>query len=107
MSLHGQALLYGHVTQARPTALLSPSMDFALVAQGAGCASEKVDVVENIKAAVGRLVEGLDKGKPGLLELLVDEQPTHPGTLAMVGNVDNENEVVIPYYDNVPRPKYN
>lgn len=106
MSIHGQELLYGHVTKARPAASLSASMDFAAVAKGAGCTSEKVGDVSGIKDAVARLVEQLDAGKPALLELAVDDQPVHPGTIAMVGNSDNKNEVVIPYYDNVPRPRF-
>lgn len=106
MSTHGQALLYGHLTDARPAASLSPSLDFAAVARATGCAGERVRAVEEIEGAVGRLVGELDGGKPALLELVVDDQPTHPGTVAMVGNTDNENEVVIPYYDNVPRPRY-
>lgn len=104
--MHGQELLYGHLTKARPTATLSASMDFAAVAKGAGCESEKVGAVDQIKDAVARLVKTLGEGKPGLLELLIDEQPTHPGTVAMVGKSDNEKEVVIPYYDNVPRARY-
>lgn len=106
MSMHGQELLYGHLTKARPTAKLSPSMDFTAVAKGAGCEGEKVHNVEHITDAVSRLVQHLEGGKPGLLELLIDDQPTHPGTVAMVGRSNNENEVVIPYYDNVPRARY-
>lgn len=106
MSIHGQELLYGRVTKARPASSLSPSMDFSAVARGAGCPSERVCAVGDIRGAVARLVEQLDRGKPALLELAVDDQPVHPGTVAMVGNTKDENEVVIPYYDNVPRPRY-
>lgn len=106
MSLHGQELMYGHITKARPAAPLSSSMSFAAVAKGAGCMGEKVTAVKDIKDSVVRLLEGLDAGQPGLLELVIDDQPTHPGTVAMVGNTDSENEVVIPYYDNVPRARY-
>lgn len=106
MSIHGQELMYGHLTEARPTASLSPSVDFAAIAKGAGCASEKVSAVNNVKEAVTRLVEQANGGKPGLLELVIDDQPTHPGTVAMVGNSHKKNEVVIPYYDNVPRARY-
>lgn len=108
MSTHGQALLYGHLTDARPAASLSPALDFAGVARAAGCAGERVRAVEDVAPAVRRLVGEVlqDAGRPALLELVVDEQPTHPGTVAMVGNTSDENEVVIPYYDNVPRPRY-
>lgn len=106
MSLHGQELLYGNTTKARPAAPLSSAMDFAAVAKGAGCMGEKVTAVKDIKDATSRLIKGLDAGKPGLLELVIDDQPTHPGTVAMVGNTNNQNEVVIPYYDNVPRTRY-
>lgn len=105
MSMHGQELLYGHLTDARPTATLG-RMDFAAVAKGAACESEKVDDVAHIKDAVSRLLQGIKEKKAGLLELLVDDKPTHPGTVAMVGRSNNENEVVIPYYDNVPRARY-
>lgn len=106
MSMHGQELIYGHLTEARPTTHLSPSMNFAAVAKGAGCESERVASVQHIREAVSRLLQGLDGQKPGLLELLIDDQPTHPATVAMVGKSDNANEVVIPYYDNVPRAKF-
>lgn len=106
MSKHGQHLLYGDVTNARPTASLSPSMDFATVAKGAGCSSARVSAVKDIKEATKTLLDQLSDGKPGLLELVIDDEPTHPGTVAMVGNTNNKKEVVIPYYDNVPRPNY-
>lgn len=103
MSQQGQAVLYGRLTDARPAAILSPSMDFSVMAKGAGCASEKVTDVAEVKAATQRLLDVLNKGKPGLLELVIDDGPAHPATLAMIGNTDDPNEVVIPYYDNVPR----
>lgn len=78
-------------------------MDFSVVAKGAGCASERATDVTDVKAATERLLQVLEKGKPGLLELVIDDCPAHPGTLAMVGNTDDPKEVVIPYYDNVPR----
>lgn len=106
MSMHGQELLYGRVTEARPAAALSPAMDFAAIAQGANCASAKVKAVSEIKAATQRLLGELDEGRPGLLELVIDDKPTHPGTLAMVGNTGDEKEVVIPYYDNVSRATF-
>lgn len=106
MSHSGQEIIYGAVSEARPAAMLSPEMKFSTVAEGLGCLAERVEKAVDIDAAVRRLAESAMAGKPGLLEVITSSHPIHPGTVAMVGNTDDKNVVVVPYYDNVPRPRY-
>lgn len=103
MSNNGQDLIFGDNIPDRPSTVLSPKMSFAEVAKGLSNAAEKVDNLKDLKAAVKRLsvVEG-----PALLEIIASNKPTFPGTIAMVGATDDKNIVVVPYYDNVPRPYY-
>ncbi|KAB8338730.1 hypothetical protein FH972_021675 [Carpinus fangiana] len=103
MSNNGQELIFGRNIAARPVSALSPKMAFAEIARGMANAAERVDSIGDVAAAVKRLsaVDG-----PALLEIVTSNKPTHPGTTAMVGVTDDKNMVVIPYYDNVPRPHY-
>ncbi|KAL1956529.1 hypothetical protein VTO42DRAFT_7092 [Malbranchea cinnamomea] len=103
MSINGQDEVYGDRTTSRPVSQLSPLMDFAGASKALGTEARKVTRIEDIKAAVQSLTE---TGGPGLLELVVSKKPTWPGTLMMVGNTDDPNVIVVPYYDNVPRPIY-
>ena len=106
MSQGGQEIIYGAVSAARPAAMLSKEMNFSTVARGLGCAAERVSAPGDIDAAVKSLAESTLSGKPGLLEVITSAHPVHPGTVAMVGNTEDQNVVVIPYYDDVPRPHY-
>lgn len=103
MSNNGQELIFGDNIPARPSTVLSANMSFTDVAKGLANATEKVDNMNDLKAAVKRLskVEG-----PALLEIIASNKPTFPGTIAMIGTTDDKNVVVVPYYDNVPRPHY-
>ncbi|KAG8162199.1 hypothetical protein KVR01_007964 [Diaporthe batatas] len=107
MSVGGQEIIYGAITKSRPAAILSQEMKFSTVAEGLGSASERVSKPADIDAAVKRLAESALSGKPALLEIITSSHPIHPGTIAMVGNTDDKNVIVVPYYDNVPRPHYN
>ncbi|KAH8798611.1 thiamine pyrophosphate enzyme, N-terminal TPP binding domain-containing protein [Xylogone sp. PMI_703] len=102
MSLSGQELLYGGITDARPVSKLSSKLAFDVVACGFDCAGARVDSVEAVADVVKRLskVDG-----PACLDLIVSEKPIHPVTAMMVGT-PSENMIVVPYYDNVPKPFY-
>lgn len=104
MSRNGQDLVYGGKTPARPVSGLSAAVDYAAVARGLGCAGEKCERLEDVPAKVRALLKG--GVGAACLDLRVSAKPTHPGTEAMVSMVDDERVVVVPYYDNVPRPHY-
>ncbi|KAF2113166.1 acetolactate synthase I/II/III large subunit [Lophiotrema nucula] len=111
MSQAGQEMLYGHITTARPAARLKPSTRYDLVAEGFGSymdlglssstLSEKV--YNGIGAAVDEIVHG---GGPGLIDLRVSDKPYQDMTKAMVGVTKDPDVIVVPYYDNLPRPYY-
>lgn len=107
MSQGGQEIIYGSITKSRPAAILSQEMNFSTVAKGLGCASERVNKPTDIDDTVKKLAQSALSGKPALLEIITSSHPIHPGTIAMVGNTDDKNVIVVPYYDNVPRPHYN
>ncbi|KAI8305528.1 Benzaldehyde lyase [Colletotrichum sp. SAR11_59] len=116
MSLAGQEIIYGDKTPQRPCIAMNPKVKYEVVAQGFGCLSAVVDVhrddssesdgsktLESLKQTVGSLSSS--KG-PGLLNLNVSDVPYQATTKAMVGQSDDPNIIVIPYYDNVPKPYY-
>ena len=103
MSANGQDEVFGDSVKDRPATKLSPEMSFEAVAKGLGNEAATVTTIEDIKPTVEKL---LDTDGPALLELIVSRKPTHPGTVAMVGQTKDKNVVVISYYDNVPRPQY-
>ena len=63
----------------------------------------KVERIDQIRDTVKRLSAA---DGPGLINLIVSDKPTHEGTMAMVSPTDDPNWIVVPYYDNVPRPFY-
>ncbi|KAF2485390.1 acetolactate synthase I/II/III large subunit [Neohortaea acidophila] len=103
MSLNGQELIYQGKSQARPAIRLSKSCKYEVVAQGFNNDGAFVDKFEDIKPTTERMSRS---GKPGLINMIVSPQPTTPATLSMVGMTEDKNVIVVPYYDNVPRPYY-
>ncbi|KAH8680253.1 thiamine pyrophosphate enzyme, N-terminal TPP binding domain-containing protein [Ilyonectria robusta] len=110
MSIAGQDLIYGEEEPARPISSLSPACRFDIVAEGFGCSGIKCNKVDDIPGAVLQLVESmLAKGAAGLVNLIVDMEPVTEGTKAMVGKPapgEGQDVIVVPYYDNIPRPYY-
>jgi thiamine pyrophosphate-dependent acetolactate synthase large subunit-like protein len=103
MSQAGQELIYGQQNPIRQASKLSPKAEYQDVASALSCESAKVEKIEEISSAIKKL---LDTGKPGLLNMIIADSPTHSGTAAMVNPTDGPNWIVVPYYDNVPRPFY-
>ncbi|KAF2726049.1 acetolactate synthase I/II/III large subunit [Polychaeton citri CBS 116435] len=103
MSFNGQEIMYEGKTQARPTVGLGGKAAYEIVAEGFGCAGRKVTAIDEIKEAVEQLVKGK---QPGLLNLIVSPKPAAPVTVAMVGQTEDKDVIVVPYYDNLPRPYY-
>lgn len=103
MSQSGQELIFGEATDARPASKLSAGTRYELVAEGFGCASARADKVEDMDKAIRQLSSS--RG-PGCLNMIISDKPIHAATRAMVGATDDEKVIVVPYYDNLPRPKY-
>ncbi|KAH7014710.1 thiamine pyrophosphate enzyme, N-terminal TPP binding domain-containing protein [Macrophomina phaseolina] len=103
MSVNGQDLVYGGKTEARPVSGLSGGLDYSVVAKGLGCEGVKCTKLEEIGPGVRGV---LAKGRPACVDLRVSRKPVHPATEAMVAMTDDPNMIVVPYYDNVPRPHY-
>ena len=103
MSVNGQNLIYEGKSKARPAIQLSQQCHYEVVAQGFNCAGEIVKDFNEIKPMVEKMSKS---GKPGLINMIVSSQPTCPATMSMVGMTDDKNVIVVPYYDNVPRPFY-
>ncbi|KAF2448118.1 thiamine diphosphate-binding protein [Karstenula rhodostoma CBS 690.94] len=90
MSAHGQELVYGEKNAARPATALKD-------------VNVRVEKLQEVEKVVREVLGG--EG-PSCVDLRVSENPTHPGTTAMVGMTDDPNMVVVPYYDYVPRARY-
>ncbi|KAH8819829.1 acetolactate synthase I/II/III large subunit [Xylogone sp. PMI_703] len=103
MSQHGQDLVYGEKTPARPVSSLSPKMAFHKAAEGFGVKSARVNDLKELEKTVKQFGKTRD---PALIEMIVSDKPVHPSTIAMVSATDDPNWIVVPYYDNIPRPFY-
>lgn len=101
MSQHGQDLMWTDKNTARPVTTLNPKTSFEVAAQGFGNAGAKVDKFADIESVTKRLSK---EPTPALLNLIIASQPIHPGTAAMINPTDDPDVVVVPYYDNLPRP---
>lgn len=131
MSVAGQDLLYDNEAVAPHVATrLSDNCRYDLVARGFGCRGVLVDGgLEDLAKAVRELTTtpppttttttpttttaagGVGAGPgPGLLNAIVSREPVTSTTKAMVGKIEDKRRekdwIVVPYYDNVPRPFY-
>lgn len=117
MSLAGQDIIYSDSTSTRPVSKLNPETRYDVVAQGFGMKAHLIDAtkvggkgdelfdktVASLKSAVEDIAQS---GGPGLIDLRVSPHPYQDSTKAMVGMVKDPNVIVVPYYDNLPRPYY-
>lgn len=117
MSLAGQEMIYGATTKARPAASLRKETRYDKIAEGFGMRGILVDATNEAtdgsknddKAfeAIGTAVnEVVQRGGPGLIDLRVSPKPYQDSTMAMVGATTDPDVIVVPYYDNLPRPYY-
>jgi thiamine pyrophosphate-dependent acetolactate synthase large subunit-like protein len=105
MSVAGQDLIYHTDEGIRPVVALSEACRYDKVAEGFNCAgmlakSSMDEVEQGIKE-----LSAAGKG-PGLLNVLVSRDPVTEVTKSMVGKTEDKDWIVVPYYDNVPRPFY-
>lgn len=133
MSLAGQEMIYNTITPHRPASKLRTETRYDVIAQGFGVLGLIIDatntlpqspldtrrksymelgpadeelskkVLDGLGAAVDEVVQ--EKG-PGLIDLRVSDKPYQDSTKAMVGASDDPDVIVVPYYDNLPRPYY-
>ncbi len=96
MSRHGQELVFG---KDRTAAVQLAKSDYHVVAQGFGCDGELVTRLQDIAPAIERAQAS---GRPTCLNILTDPEIVHPGVPVMIGRVDAEDEIAIPYYENIP-----
>ena len=95
MSIHGQHAVYGGrdvATRLAPTA-------YETVGTGFGTHGELVETIEEIGPAIGR---ALASGSPAVINVRISAEVVHPITHALLGELDNENQIVVPYYENLP-----
>ncbi len=96
MSQHGQDLVFG---PNRRSAVALGDTNYDQVARGFGADGERIDRFEDIAAAVKRAQAS---GKPTCLNIVTDPDIAHPVTATMIGDINAENEIAIPYYENIP-----
>lgn len=103
MSQAGQELIYGKETPARQASKLNPEAEYETVAKGLKCASARVDKVSEIPDTVAKMVK---TSGPSLINMIISDKPIHSDTKAMLNTDVGKDWIVVPYYDNVPRPYY-
>lgn len=133
MSLAGQEMIYGGSTDARPAVSLRPETRYDIIAQGFGMPGLLIDATNTLPESplaerrkswmelgpkddgiAKKCLEGLgmavdevvQSGGPGLIDLRVSPKPYQDSTKAMVGATTDPDVIVVPYYDNLPRPYY-
>lgn len=104
MSSAGQDLLYATDDPARMVSRLSEACRFDVVAQGFGC---RAAIAHASVAELRHRVRDLtSRAGPALLNAVVSRDPVTEVTKGMVGKTDDKDYIVVPYYDNIPRPYY-
>jgi len=97
MSIHGQDLVYGKegrlISELRDT-------NYEQAAIGLGANGVRARTLDEIAPAVAALTAD---GGPGCLNLSVSGEVVHPVTPMMVGDTSAQDQIVIPYYDNLPK----
>jgi acetolactate synthase-1/2/3 large subunit len=96
ISQHGQELVFG---KENTTVVHLARSAYHTVAEAFGCVGVQVDRIEDMGPAV---VEAQRSGRPTCLNVMTDPDVIHPNIERMVGASDNEKEIVIPYYENIP-----
>ena len=95
MSIHGQ-----HAVFDKDVATRLAATRYEKVAEGFGCHGEFVTTPEELGSALER---SLASGKPAVINMTTSAEVVHPITISMLGDLTNENEIVVPYYQNLPK----
>ncbi|MEW5809174.1 MAG: thiamine pyrophosphate-binding protein [Actinomycetota bacterium] len=97
MSIHGQEAVYGAGTEVI-TRLADT--DYHEVARAFGGYGERVTELVDVRPAVER---AFASGVPACINVAVAGSVVHPMTTSMLGDLTAEDEIVIPYYQNIRR----
>ena len=96
MSIHGQEAVYG---AGNDVIVRLADTDYHEVARALGGYGERVTEIGEVRAAVQR---AFDSGLPACVNVAVAASVVHPMTTAMLGDLEADNEIVVPYYENIP-----
>lgn len=96
MSIHGQHAVYG--ASGDVISRLDPTR-YDLVAEGFGAFGQLVTTADELMPAMAR---ALESGRPSVLNVTTAASIVHPITMNMLGDLSVTDEIVIPYYDNIP-----
>ncbi|MFV0524880.1 MAG: thiamine pyrophosphate-binding protein [Acidimicrobiales bacterium] len=97
MSIHGQQAVYGD--KGDVISRLAPTR-YDQVAEGFGAFGQHVTEVDEVGPAVDR---ALESGRPSVVNVATAGSVVHPITTSMLGDLTATDEIVIPYYDNIPK----
>ncbi len=97
MSIHGQEAVFG---KGRDVVTKLAATRYEQVGAGFGTHAEYVEAVDEIGPAIRR---ALDSGRPAVVNVRTSAAVVHPVTTALLGDVNAENEIVVPYYQNLPK----
>jgi acetolactate synthase I/II/III large subunit len=97
MSIHGQEAVYG---QGNDVITRLADTDYHEIARGFGGYGERVTELAEVAPAVQR---AFASGRPACINVAVAASVVHPMTTAMLGNLESDDEIVVPYYENIPR----
>lgn len=96
MSIHGQHAVYGDGGDV--IARLAPTR-YDLIAEGFGAFGQHVTDIDDLRPAMAR---ALDAGRPSVVNVAISAAVVHPLTTSMLGDLDAADQIVIPYYENIP-----
>ncbi len=96
MSIHGQHAVYG--ADGDVISRLAPTR-YDLVAEGFGAFGQHVTAVDELAPAMAR---ALDSGRPSVINVATSAAIVNPITTSMLGDLTVTDEIVIPYYENLP-----
>lgn len=97
MSIHGQEAVYG---AGKDVITRLADTDYHEIARAFGGHGERVTELDQVRPAVER---AFASGLPACVNVAVAGQVVHPMTTSMLGDLTAEDEIVIPYYQNIPR----
>lgn len=97
MSIHGQHAVYG--PQGDVISKLDPTR-YDLVAEGFGAFGQHVTDMDDLGPAMAR---ALDSARPSVINVDTAASIVHPITTMMLGDLTVTDQIVIPYYENLPR----
>ncbi len=97
MSIHGQHAVYG--PEGDVISRLAPTR-YDLVAEGFGAFGQHVTHMDDLGPAMAR---AFDAARPAVINVETAASIVHPITTMMLGDLSVTDQIVIPYYDNLPK----